>query len=494
MKDMLSREEKEWLDDRAKKITEYEEKETRKDFIDDDKIESILQNNRNPEPQRVRDILSKARLLKGLTPEEAAVLLNNENQDLWQEIFETAHQIKQQIYGNRIVLFAPLYISNPCVNNCAYCGFRHSNDSLKEMVLSMEELEKEVQVLTSHGHKRLVIVYGEHPVSDVDFMCKTIEKIYATKDGDNEIRRVNINAAPLFVDEYEKIKEAGIGTYQIFQETYHHETYKRVHPKGSLKSFYKWRLFSLHRAQEAGIDDVAIGALLGLYDWKFEVLGLLYHAMDLEREFGVGPHTISFPRLEPAVNTPFLRNLPYKVSDEDFKKLVAVIRCSVPYTGMILTCRESPKLRKEVIPLGVSQIDAGSNIAIRGYQDAEKEGLENREQFQLADSRPLDDVLYELCEQNYIPSFCTAGYRAGRTGCQFMSFAKEGKVKYFCTPNAILTFKEYLMNYASPKTKMIGEKVINAYLEDFKQEKPQRAEKLREMLNDIEGGKRDLYF
>ncbi|MEW5763027.1 MAG: [FeFe] hydrogenase H-cluster radical SAM maturase HydG, partial [Bacillota bacterium] len=441
---MLSPEEQTWREQRMAVIREYEERDLRADFINDAEIWRILESKAHPARAEVEEVLAKARELKGLTPEEAAVLINCRDPELLEEIFATARWIKEQVYGNRIVLFAPLYISSPCVNNCAYCGFRHTNDAVTKRTLSMEELEDEVKILTSKGHKRLIVVYGEHPVSDIDFMCRTIEKIYQTRNGRGEIRRVNVNAPPLTVEEYRQLKEVGIGTFQVFQETYHHATYRKMHPANTPKGSYRWRLFALHRAQEAGIDDVAIGALFGLYDWRFEVLGLIYHAMDLEREFGVGPHTISFPRLEPALNTPLTTNSPYLVNDEDFKKIVAILRCAVPYTGLILTCRERPELRREAIRLGVSQTDAGSRIAVGGYAEMEREHILDRQQFQLGDTRSLDEFIYELCQDGYIPSFCTAGYRAGRTGCHFMSFAKKGLVKNFCTPNAVLTFKEYL--------------------------------------------------
>lgn len=491
---MLRREEREWLEERLQRIKDYEARETRRDFIDDEAIWTILQEKSHPEREEVKDVLAKARSLAGLTPEETAVLLQNSDEDLWEETFATAKHIKQEIYGNRIVLFAPLYISSPCVNNCTYCGFRHSNPAVKKRTLSFAELEGEVQTLTAQGHKRLIVVYGEHPVSDIDFICGTIEKVYAVKNGRGEIRRVNVNAAPLFVDEYQQIKQVGIGTYQVFQETYHHETYRKLHPADTLKGSYLWRLFALHRAQEAGIDDVAIGVLFGLYDWRFEVLGLLFHAQDLEREFGVGPHTISFPRLQPAVNTPFATSSPYLVRDEDLKKIVAVLRCAVPYTGLILTARERPTLRREVIPLGVSQVDAGSRIAVGGYEEMNKEHIPDREQFQLGDTRSLDEFIFELCEDGYIPSFCTAGYRSGRTGCQFMEFAKKGLVKNFCLPNAILTFKEYLLDYASPATAAIGSRLIEDYLAEIEEHRPKQAKVLWEMLGRMEAGERDLYF
>ncbi len=491
---MLTTTEKAWLDERLAYIKAYEASEKRPSFVSDAEIEAVLKRKADPERLEVEEVLSKAKELHGLTPDDAAVLLNNRDPELWAEIFATAHWIKQEVYGNRIVLFAPLYISSPCVNNCAYCGFRHSNDQVAKKTLSPAELEAEVKALITKGHKRLIVVYGEHPASDVDFMCRTIETIYAVKEGRGEIRRVNVNAAPLTVEEYRRLKEVGIGTYQVFQETYHLTTYRKMHPANTLKGSFRWRLFALHRAQEAGIDDVAVGALFGLYDWRFEVLGLLYHALDLEREFGVGPHTISVPRLEPALNTPLTTSSPYRVADEDFKKAVAVLRCAVPYTGIILTCREKPALRREVIALGVSQVDAGSRTAVGGYAEMEREHIPDREQFQLADTRSLDEYILELCRDGYIPSFCTAGYRTGRTGCHFMSFAKQGLIKNFCLPNAVLTFKEYLLDYASPETRDAGEKTIARHVEDFARRIPQRAEKLKEMLSWMEGGRRDLYF
>jgi 2-iminoacetate synthase len=299
----------------------------------------------------------------------------------------------------------------------------------------------------------------------------------------------------MFVEEYKLIKEAGIGTFQVFQETYHKRTYERLHPKGSIKNSYLWRLFALHRAQEAGIDDVAIGALFGLYKWKFEVLALLAHAQDMEREFGVGSHTISFPRLEPAIGTPYLEKLKYEVSDNDFKKIIAILRLAVPYTGLILTARETPELRREALHLGVSQTDAGTRIAIGGYSEYAKGHIPEREQFQIADSRSLDAFIKDLLDEGFIPSFCTAGYRCGRTGCEFMEFAKKGQVKKFCVPNAILTFKEYLLDYASDETRMKGETVIAEYIDFVRRNfSAQSAETVQRYLARIEAGERDLYF
>jgi 2-iminoacetate synthase len=489
---MLTTAEHTWREQRLARITTDLAAEKRHDFINEGALQALLQRKNNPERAEVTEVLSKAREFRGLTPAEAAVLLGNRDPELQAEIFQTAREIKQQIYGNRIVLFAPLYISSPCVNNCLYCGLRHTNAAVTKRTLSMAELEREVNVLTAAGHKRLIVVYGEHPVSDPDFMCRTIEKIYATRNGRNEIRRVNVNASPLTVAEYHRLKAIGIGTYQVFQETYHRPTYRRVHPTGTPKGSYRWRLLALHRAQEAGVDDVGIGALFGLYNWRFEVLGLICHARDLEREFGVGPHTISFPRLEPALDTPLATKPPYLVGDEDLKKAIAVLRCAVPYTGMILTCRERPEFRRTALPLGVSQVDAGSRVAVGGYAEMKQEHIPEREQFRLGDTRPLDEFLDELCRDGYLPSFCTSCYRAARTGCNFMALAKKGLVKNFCIPNAVLTFQEYLLDYAAPERRAAGENIIQRYTEEFGRQMPQQAGRLRALLQQVKNGERDL--
>ena len=330
-----------------------------RDFIDDERIETILAENRKPEKRRVRDIIQKSLAIERLNPDETAALLNVEDRQLLDEIFKAAGEVKKKVYDNRIVTFAPLYLSNYCVNSCLYCGFRKENTKEKRRRLSAGEVRKETEALVQTGHKRLIVVYGEHPLSDIDYICETIQTIYSVKNGNGEIRRVNVNASPMSIEKLKMLKEAGIGTYQVFQETYHHETYKKVHPAG-IKSNYQWRLYALHRAQEAGIDDVAIGALFGLYDWRFEVMGLVYHTIDLEKHFGgIGPHTISFPRMEPAENAPLALNPPYKVSDDDFKKLIAVLRLSVPYTGMIITAREPAHIRRESLGLGITAVSSG---------------------------------------------------------------------------------------------------------------------------------------
>ena len=459
-------------------------------FIDEAAIERHLAQNRDPDDARIRDIIARALDLNRLEPDDTAALLNCTNEDLWQEIFDAGLQIKHKVYGRRIVFFAPLYVSNLCVNNCAYCGYRTENEAIVRKRLGLDELRAEVRALVSMGHKRLIMVYGEHPSSDANFIAESIRAAYEEKVGRGEIRRVNVNAAPMSIDDLRKLREVGIGTYQVFQETYHRPTYEALHPQGTIKGNYLWRLYALHRAQEAGIDDVAIGALFGLYDYRFEVMGLLMHTIDLERRFdGVGPHTISFPRLEPAVNTPYIRQTRHAVTDDQFKKLVATIRLSVPYTGMILTCREKPDLRRDVLMVGCTQIDAGSNIAIGGYAAAQAAG--ERQQFLLSDNRSLDEVIRELADMGMITSFCTAGYRCGRTGKIFMDTAKAGKVHCMCMPNAVLTFQEYLEDFASPETRVVGEKLVAEELERLPV--PQLREHVRDMLERIKAGERDLY-
>lgn len=471
-------------------FAEYDRMEN--DFIDDAKIWDQLNQWADPSPQDVRRVLAKAAGKIRLEPDEAAILIQNQDPQTIAEMFSLANRLKREIYGDRIVFFAPLYISNKCANNCLYCGFRDSNQHIERKTLTMDEIEAEVRIMIGEGQKRTVLVYGESPESDIGFICASIRRVYETKSAHGEIRRANINSAPFSRDELRQMKAVEIGTYQVFQETYHHETYARVHPQGTLKGHYRWRLYAQDRAQDAGIDDVAIGALFGLYDWRFEVMGLLYHTIHLEETFnGVGPHTISFPRIEPALGTPFASNLQYAVSDDDFKKLVAVLRLSVPYAGMILTAREKPEVRRAVIPLGVSQIDGGSRIGVGGYKQSQGNSLPDKEQFQLGDTRSLDDVVRETCSMGSLPSFCTACYRQGRTGESFMGFAKSAFVHHFCLPNAIYSFQEYLLDYASPETRSEGEKRIGEYLGQFSDEAI--ALEIRENLLRMSNGARDLY-
>lgn len=497
----LTKKEKSWMDSVIKEDEIKKYMENGRDFINDEEIWEKLRENQNPEPSRIREILKKSLSIETLTPDETAALLNVKDPELWEEMFEVAAKVKKKVYDNRIVTFAPLYCGNLCVNNCVYCGFRRDNHVIKRRVLTLEEVRKEAEVLAGEiGHKRLIVVYGEHPKTGAEYIRDTIQTIYSvkvkTKNGYGQIRRVNVNAAPMSVDELKMLKEVGIGTYQVFQETYHHETYAKLHPKGTIKHHYQWRLYCHHRAIESGVDDVALGVLFGLYDWRFEVMGLVYHARDLEKHFGIGPHTISFPRLEPAANTPFVQETKYKVSDEDFKKLIAVIRLSVPYTGMILTAREPAHIRREILASGmVTQTDASTKIGIGAYSDRlTKQELE-RQQFEIGDPRSLDEVVKELAEMGYITSFCTAGYRCGRTGDRIMTLLKTGKEAIFCKLNAVLTFREWLDDFASEETKKVGEKVIQKELDELKAKVPHKVyNKLIEYYGRIKNGERDLYF
>lgn len=464
----------------------------REDFINDEEIFQLLEKGKKSDINEIREIISKSLSKTRLEPIETAKLLQVNNKELLEEIFEAAKKIKEDIYGDRIVFFAPLYIGNKCINNCLYCGFRRSNESIVRKTLTKEELKEQVKILENSGHKRLILVYGEHPDYDAEFIANTMNTVYNTKEGRGEIRRVNINAAPLDIEGYKILKRAGIGTFQIFQETYNHKTYEKLHPSADLKGDYTWRLYGLDRAMEAGIDDVGIGALFGLYDWKFEVMGLLKHTIHLEEKFGVGPHTISFPRIEPAIDTKFYNQAKYKVSDEDFKKIVAILRLSVPYTGMILTARETSQVRKEVIPLGISQIDAGSNIGIGGYTVGDQ--VPEKEQFQLGDNRSLDEVVKEMNDSGFLTSFCTACYRSGRTGENFMCVAKPGNIQNYCEANGILTLKEYLLDYASDQTKETGEKLIEKELEKISKKNSKRKINIKEKLQLIEEGHRDVYL
>ncbi|MCF7790505.1 MAG: [FeFe] hydrogenase H-cluster radical SAM maturase HydG [Victivallales bacterium] len=460
------------------------------DFINDDYITDLI-NDTGEDKYKVRDIITKSMAKKPLSVKETAMLLSAESPELVEEIFEAARELKRSVYGNRIVIFAPLYIGNYCTNDCKYCGFRKSLRTTVRKTLSQEEIISEVRALEDSGHKRLILVFGEHPKYSPEFIADTVKKVYSVKHGNGEIRRVNINAAPLDTNDYKTVKEAGIGTYQIFQETYHHGTYKKVHPENTCKNDYLYRLDGLSRAFEAGCDDVGIGALFGLYDWKFEVLAMVQHSLFLQEKFGVGPHTISFPRIKSVHNT--LIDEKYFVNDYDFKRLVAILRLAVPYTGMILTARENPDIRRELLGFGVSQIDAGSRIELGGYSNTKLDERKLKEQFSLGDMRPIDEIIYELIDNGYLPSFCTACYRLGRTGERFMEFAIPGFIEKYCTPNALLTLKEYLMDYASPATINLGDALINRELSKFSDEKIKN--ELVSRLEKIENkGKRDLYF
>jgi 2-iminoacetate synthase len=427
------------------------------DFIDEGVLGRLLAGAR-PDAARVRDLVAKSLAKQALTVEETAALLLADDPALVEEIFDAARRLKQAVYGNRIVLFAPLYVGNRCVNDCGYCGFKRSNTAAVRRTLTPEELRRQVEALENKGHKRLILVFGEHQAYDPQFIADSVRTVYATKVGKGEIRRVNINAAPLDREGYEVVKAAGIGTFQIFHETYHHATYARFHPQGTRKGSYAWRLDGLSRAFEGGIDDVGLGVLFGLHDWRFEVLGLVTHALHLQARYGVGPHTISFPRLRPAAGVDLDRR--WLVADHDFKRIIATLRLAVPYTGLILTARETAEVRRACMTLGVSQIDAGSRIEIGGYTESGDAQVMEREQFTLGDVRSLDQVMRELMQEGDVPSFCTSCYRLGRTGEHFMEFSIPGFIKEFCTPNALLTLQEYLTDYASAETRAVGQQLI----------------------------------
>jgi 2-iminoacetate synthase len=458
-------------------------------FIDSDEISGLLTRSL-PSKEKVHAILEKSLAKNRLTLEETAILVNTTKPELVEEIKAAARKLKKEVYGERIVLFAPLYVGNYCVNNCKYCGFSASNRKALRKTLTNEELIKNVEALEENGQKRLILVYGEHPSYTPEYIAETVKTVYGVKKGNGEIRRVNINAAPLDIEGFRKVKEAGIGTYQIFQETYHAETYKKYHT-GGFKRDYDNRLTSLDRAQEAGLDDVGIGVLFGLYDWRYEVLALVRHTNHLEASYNVGPHTISFPRLQYASEYDISGD--WLVNDEDFTKLVAVLRLAVPYTGLILTAREPEHIRREVLQFGVSQIDAGTKLEIGAY--AKESGLDqdpDREQFLINDNRSLREVIDELLEEGYIPSFCTACYRKGRTGEHFMEFSVPGFIKRYCTPNALLTLAEYLEDYSPEETAKKGWALIESKLET--ELDPNHLAETRDRLDRIKAGERDLYF
>jgi 2-iminoacetate synthase len=462
---------------------------TYKRFIDPDALTSLLSLKEDKEA--IASIVQKSLEKVPLQPEETAILLSATSQENRQMIYEAARKLKREVYGNRIVLFAPLYIGSECINDCSYCSFRRSNPSAFRRTLTPEEIQQQVLALEQQGHKRLILVFGEHPSYDPHWIAQTVASVYATKRAPGEIRRVNINAAPLSQEGFKIVHDAGIGTYQIFQETYHPEAYARVHPAQTMKGDYDWRLDSLSRAFEGGCDDMGLGVLFGLHDWRFEVLSLVKHSVFLQGRYGVGPHTISFPRLQPAHGIPLETD--HLVSDEEFKMLVAVLRLSVPYTGMILTARESEAIRREILGFGVSQIDAGSRIEIGGYTECGDAQVMEREQFQLADMRSMEEIMRQLLQDGYLPSFCTSCYRKGRTGEHFMEFAIPGFIERFCTPNGLLTLMEYLEDYAKEETKALGMKVIERELGLI--ENVATRNTIRERLSSIRSGAlRDTYF
>lgn len=460
-----------------------------KPFIDPVEIWDFI-NYTKSSKERIREIIAKSLDKNRLTLEETAALINADDPELINEIKEGAKLLKERVYGQRIVLFAPLYVGNMCINNCAYCGYKSTNKEMQRVTLDHQDLINQVKALEDSGQKRLILVYGEHPKYDAKFIADSVRTVYGVKSGNGEIRRVNINAAPLSIEDFRIVKDANIGTYQVFQETYHEDTYKKVH-LGGIKRNYEWRLTALDRAQEAGIDDVGIGALFGLYDWRFEVLSLVRHTNHFEACYDVGPHTISFPRIQHASELNIDKS--HIVTDEQFTRLVAILRHAVPYTGLILTARESAAIRDEILQFGVSQIDGGTNIQMKGYADKTHNDQDiNKEQFQINDNRTLNEIMNELIGNGYIPSFCTSCYRAGRTGEHFMEFSVPGFIKRFCQPNAILTLAEYLEDYAPSETKEKGYLLIEKKLSEM--DDKNFKQKLIEKLEQVKHGKRDLYF
>ena len=457
------------------------------DWINETVIAEALTDAEREDPVRVRAILDKARLLQGLDLHDVATLSAVTAPDLLAEVFEAASFVKDEIYGQRIVFFAPLYFSNICQNECTYCAFRKSNRDLQRRILTLEEVARETEALVDQGHKRLLLIAGEaFPDKGFTYLLDAIATIYAVKRDKGEIRRINVNVAPLSVEEFRELKQTNIGTYQLFQESYHRRTYAEVHV-GGRKTDFDWRATAIDRAMEAGIDDVGIGPLYGLYDWRFETLAMMQHIAHLEHRFGVGCHTISVPRIEPAMGSELSENPPYAVSDADFKKLVAILRLAVPYTGIIMSTRETPEMRRETLSVGVSQISGGSRTDPGGYTRA---AAEDASQFTRGDHRSLDQVVQDIAEIGYVPSFCTACYRMGRTGKDFMDMAKPGLIREMCGPNALSTFVEYLEDYASPATAEAGERAIG---EELDRMTPKIRRYADTMIRKVREGKRDVF-
>lgn len=456
-------------------------------MIDESTIASQLDKAGRCDAGRVREVLAKALEMEGLAAADVASLMSISDPELLGELFEAARRVKETIYGRRLVFFAPLYVSNLCNNDCLYCAFRTPNTGVKRRALTQLEIADEVRALVRQGHKRVLLVAGEsYPGQGFQYILDAVDTIYATKEGHGEIRRVNVNVAPLTEEEFVELKRHDIGTFQLFQETYHRETYAKVHVGGP-KQNYDWRIEALDRAMTAGIDDVGVGVLFGLFDWRFEVLALMQHIAHLEERFGVGPHTISVPRLEPATGADLASHPPHAVSDIDFRMIVAILRLAVPYTGIIMSTRETAQMRRETFALGVSQISAGSRTDPGGYAD---ENAQEASQFQLGDHRPLDEVIGDVARMGYIPSFCTACYRLGRTGMDFMDLAKPGKIKEHCDPNALSTFREYLLDYGSPETREAGEALIAEALGAMADRPRAVAER---QLDGVRQGRRDVF-
>lgn len=461
------------------------------EFINHEEILSTLKYSRENKDniELINTILEKAKKRKGLTYKEAILLLDCEDKQVNQQIYELAKNIKKDFYGNRIVMFAPLYLSNYCINSCVYCPYKIQNKTIKRRKLTQKEIEKEVIALQNMGHKRLALETGEDPLnSPIEYVLESIKTIYSIKHKNGSIRRVNVNIAATSVEEYKKLKDAGIGTYILFQETYNKKSYEKLHPSGP-KHNYAYHTEAMDRAMQAGIDDVGIGVLFGLESYRYEFLGLIMHAEHLEKTYGVGPHTISVPRIKSADNVD-PNAFDNGISDDIFCKIVALIRIAVPYTGMIVSTRESKECREKILNLGVSQLSGGSKTSVGGYCDEEE--ILNTEQFDLSDKRTLDEVVSWLIKLNYIPSFCTACYREGRTGDRFMKLLKSGQIQNCCHPNALITLKEYLDDYASDDVKKYGSEMLLREIENVPNVTVRK--KLKQMLDDKNYGKRDFRF
>lgn len=460
------------------------------EFIDNEEILSTLEYAKNNKSNKdlIESILRKAEEYKGLDYKDAMVLLESDLEDINEKIYLLAKKIKEKFYGKRIVMFAPLYLSNYCVNECRYCPYHHSNKHIGRKKMTQEEIVKEVIALQDMGHKRLALETGEDPInSPIEYVLESIKTIYGIKHKNGAIRRVNVNIAATTVENYKKLKDAGIGTYILFQETYHKPTYEYLHQKGP-KANYSYHTEAMDRAMQGGIDDVGIGVLFGLNLYKYDFVGLLMHAKHLEDVSGVGPHTISVPRIRPADEVD-VNDFSNAISDEMFEKIVAILRIAVPYTGIIVSTRESMNTREKVLKLGVSQISGASSTSVGGYVDKEEE---NTAQFEVNDTRTLDEVVNWLVELGYIPSFCTACYREGRTGDRFMQLVKSGQIANVCQPNALMTLKEYLEDYASENTRKNGEKLIMQEVNNITNDKVKNI--VLQHLEDLHNGKRDFRF
>lgn len=457
-------------------------------FIDNDYIEELLRKSKSATKEDIQEVLEKSKKKEGLKHEDIAILLQIEDTDQIEEMYRIAGDIKKSIYGKRIVMFAPLYVSDYCVNDCVYCGYRRCN-KFNRRKLTQNEVANEVRILEKMGHKRLALELGEDPVNaPIEYVIETLNTIYSTQKDNGEIRRVNVNIAATTVEEYKMLKEAGIGTYILFQETYHKETYEKMHPN-SLKSNYEYHLTSFDRAMEAGIDDVGAGVLFGLADPKYEVLSLMIHNEHLEKKFGVGFHTISVPRLRPAKGVS-LENFPNLVDDETFKRIVAIIRIAVPFTGMIISTREDAQMRRDLLKHGISQMSAGSSTGVGGYKEREEGG--DIPQFTLSDERSPIEILKELVDDGYIPSYCTACYRRGRTGDRFMALAKSGEIQYCCEPNALSTLMEYALDYGDDDFKEKVESLVRS--ESEKIDKKETRDFVLKNIDRLKNGERDLYL